>query len=142
MITSGQRTLTKSRIAPALNCHPRGGRVHPETALSPRSAVPCGQVCSPALLRRLLLTQSNASQSGERPPKLSLPLGESGPPPNTCFLGPVPSLQPIPHVDDRVSRFGGEGSSLLCSTGKPIETDHTTSVARGCIFALCECDVA
>jgi len=109
MITSGQRTLTKSRIAPALNCHPRGGRVHPETALSPRSAVPCGQVCSPALLRRLLLTQSNESQSGERPPKLSLPLGEFGPPPNTCFLGPVQSLQPISHVDDRVSRFWGGG---------------------------------
>jgi len=40
---------------------------------------PCGQVCSPVLLRRLLLTQSNAFQSEEQPPKLPIILGDRAP---------------------------------------------------------------
>jgi len=43
-----------------------------ESVMKPRCAAPCGQVCSPVLLlRRLLLTQSNAFQWGQQTPKIS-----------------------------------------------------------------------
>jgi len=48
-----------------------------ESIRKPRCS--CGQVCSPVLLRRLLLTQSEAFQSEEQPPKLPLILGDPGP---------------------------------------------------------------
>jgi len=49
---------------------------------------PCGHVCSPVLLRRLQLTQSNALQSEEQPPKLAIIIGDPGPHLRHGFLGP------------------------------------------------------
>jgi len=71
--TSGQRILPKDRTA-LHTCPPLAAA---ESIRKPRC--PCGQVCSPVLLRRLLLTQSEAFQSEEQPPKLPLILGDPGP---------------------------------------------------------------
>ena len=63
--TSGQRILTKGRIVPQLS-PPR--RLSPSWSLAfVVTLCPCGQGCSPMLLPRLLLTQSNAFQWGTTP---------------------------------------------------------------------------
>jgi len=71
-------------------CHPRRGCVHFKAALWPWRAVPCGRVCSPVMLQRLLLKQSMHFNGGEQPPppKLSLSCGFRSPL-DTWFLGPT-----------------------------------------------------
>ena len=52
-------------------------------------SVPCGLLCSPVLLRRLLLTQCNAFQWGGTTLQNFPSPGGSRPSPNTWFLGPI-----------------------------------------------------
>ena len=95
-VISGQRMLTKGRVAPP-TCHPHDGWVHSEASLSLWCAVPCIHVCSPVLLQHLLLRQSDAFQWARRPPNLPLPLGGLGPTWHMISLA-HPSLYPKRHV--------------------------------------------
>jgi len=61
---------------------------------------PCGHVCSPVLLRRLLLTQSNALQTQEQPPKLPIILGDPG-----LHLSLVPRAHTSPQPKQHLHRF-------------------------------------
>jgi len=68
----------------------------PKTCVTPQQASPFQSLtftmtCCPVLLRHLLFTQSNALQWRERPLKLPLTLGGSGPPPNTVRVILVPT---------------------------------------------------
>jgi len=142
MITSGQRTLTKSRIAPHLIVTPAAGesilklRFRRE-ALSPADKSAALRCCGVCCLRSLMHLNQ-----GSDPQNCPFHWGNSGPHPTHASLGQSRVFNPYRMSTIESAVFWGEGSSLLCSTGKPIKTDHTTSVARGCIFALCECDVA
>ena len=76
--TSGQRMLPKDRTA-----HPTCPPLRPLSLFVSRAVAmtrsPCGHVCSPVLLRRLLLTQSNALQTQEQPQKVAHYSRGSGP---------------------------------------------------------------
>ena len=75
--TSGQRMLPKDRTTHP-TCPPP---LRPLSLFVSRAVAmtwcPCGHVCSP-VLRCLLLTQSNALQTQEQPPKLTIILGDPG----------------------------------------------------------------
>ena len=76
-------------------CHPHSGRVHSEAFTA--TSCPCGQVCRPVLLHRLLLTLSDGIQWGE-PQKLPLPLGVRAP---TLYIVPSANQSPQPKTASR-----------------------------------------
>jgi len=97
--TSGQRMLPKDRTA-----HPTCPPLRPLSLFVSRAVAmtrsPCGHVCSPVLLRRLLLTQSNALQTQEQPPKLPIILGDPG-----LHLSLIPRAHTSPQPKQHLHRF-------------------------------------
>ena len=117
MTTSGQRILTKVRIAPALV------RASPlRTGAIVVMCCPCGQVCSPVLLRRLLLTQSNAFQLGNNPsPKWPFPWPRGSRSPSKTWSKTNGIL---------IGSAGFAGFTVVYRRETDRQTDHATSVAR------------
>jgi len=75
--TNGRRIFTKGRIAPALVTPVAGESILKlHFCREPLSRDPLRTILHPLLLGRLLLTESNAFQCGNNPPKLLLPLRE------------------------------------------------------------------
>ena len=74
-----------------------------------------------------------------RPSNCPVPGWESGPPPNTWFLGLTRDR--IPN-DTLIGSAAFAGLTVVTDRQTDRQTDHATCVATGLIFALCACDAA